>query len=73
MCLSRNKKNYTNFVRAQLSSHELALLFYNCLSKNGKVKFKTLLEKYSLLKNIDKYLIFNHEHLDEYEKSAFGK
>lgn len=28
-----NKKFYTNLVRAQLSSFELALLFYNCLSQ----------------------------------------
>jgi len=66
-----NKKRYTNFVRAQLSAGELALLFFNCLSKLGSEKFKPLIEKYSLLKNMDYGLIFNQEHLDNYNKKAF--
>ncbi len=68
----QNKKTYTNFVRAQLSSHELALLFYNCLSENGEEKFKPLLERYALLKNMNRELIFNATHLQNYEKSAYG-
>jgi hypothetical protein len=68
-----NKKVYTNFVRAQLSSHELALIFYNCLSQHGSEKFKPLIEKYALLKNINKELIFNQIHLSEYQNSAYGK
>jgi hypothetical protein len=66
------KKTFTNFVRAQLSSHELALLFYNCLSENGEEKFKPLLEKYALLKNMNRELIFNITHLNEYGKEAYG-
>lgn len=68
-----NKKTYTNFVRAQLSSHELVLIFYNCLSHNGNEKFKPLIEKYALLKNMNKSLVFNPSHLDEYKKSAYGE
>lgn len=45
-----DKRRYTTFVRAQLSSSELQLLFYNCLSRFGSENFKPLVEKYGLLK-----------------------
>jgi len=35
-----DKKFYTNLLRAKLSNNELLLLFYNCLYKYGKDKFK---------------------------------
>lgn len=66
-----DKKRYTNFVRAQLSAGELALLFYNCLSELGNEKFQPLIEKYSLLKNMDYGLLFNEEHLKNYDDNAF--
>ncbi|MCD8418536.1 putative phage abortive infection protein [Tenacibaculum finnmarkense genomovar finnmarkense] len=48
-----NKKyEYTSIIRSQLSDYELLWLFYNCLSSNGIEKFKKLIEKYSLLKNV---------------------
>lgn len=47
------KRLYTNLLRAQLSTHELALLFYNCLSDVGD-KFKPLVEEFALLKNLPK-------------------
>lgn len=68
-----NKKQYVSIVRAQLSSYEQAVLFYNCLHPNGREKFKLLTEKYSLFKNLDTSLIFNQLHLDEYKESAFGR
>ena len=55
------KKRYTNLIRAQLSSYELALLFFNCLSDEEK-DFKPLVEKYALLKNIDFNLLLSNEH-----------
>lgn len=67
------KKLYTNLVRAQLSSFELTFVFYNCLSKFGIEKFKPLVEKYALLKNLDTGLLIdpdNHQLL--FEQSAFG-
>lgn len=66
-----DKKRYSNIVRAQLSNYELALLFYNCLSEYGK-KFKPLVEEFSLLKHLDKSLVFNQEHIKEYDKKAYG-
>ncbi len=71
----RSKKFYTNFVRAQLSSSELGLLFYNCLSDYGNEKFKPLVEKYALLKNMPKRddFLIEHRHKKFYRRSAFGE
>lgn len=68
-----NKKQYSSIARAQLSSYEQILLFYNCQHENGKKKFKFYIEKYAVFKNIDVSLIINKEHLNEYDKSAYGK
>lgn len=68
-----DKRFYTNLVRAQLSSAELLLLFYNCLSPLGRDKFKPLVEKYALLKTIpDDDSLPAEELLREYGVSAFG-
>ncbi|MFC0776056.1 putative phage abortive infection protein [Terrimonas alba] len=42
----KEKYRYSTLVRAQLSSDEVLMIFYNCLSKNGIEKFKPLIEKY---------------------------
>lgn len=47
----KNKKLYTNIVRAQLSAQELLMLMYNCISRSES-KFIPLIEEYSLLKHI---------------------
>ena len=41
-----------NFARAQLSSYELAMLFYNGLWGEGRATFKPLAEKYGLFKHL---------------------
>lgn len=46
------KYQYASMVRAQLSRFELIWIFYNCLSPVGFKKFKPLIERYALLKNI---------------------
>lgn len=66
------KKFYTNLVRAQLSDAETALLFHNCLSSLGNLKFKPLIEKYSLLKNFQKRYEFADGLIERYEASAYG-
>lgn len=68
-----NKKQYSSIARAQLSSYEQILLFYNCLHENGNEKFKPYIEKYAVFKNIDDSLIINEKHFDEYDKSAYGR
>ncbi|WP_431510203.1 putative phage abortive infection protein [Variovorax sp. DAIF25] len=48
------KRRYTSFVRAQISSFECLMLFYNCLSEQGEENFKPLAEKYALFKHLPK-------------------
>jgi hypothetical protein len=68
------RKLYTNFVRAQLSSFELAMIFYSALTELDKGgKFKTLIEKYALLKSLPKGQLLNPEHLKLYDEKAYGE
>ncbi len=67
-----NKGSYTSLVRAQLSSHELLLLFYNCLSNYGQ-KFKPLIETYHLLKNMPDRELLHKNHVSYYDKTAYVK
>jgi hypothetical protein len=66
-----DKKQYTSLIRATLSSNELLLVFYNGLNEHG-LKFKPLIERYQLLKNMpfDKLLDVNHKLL--YTESAYN-
>lgn len=66
------RTKYTNLLRALLSSYELVLLFYNGLGRFGWNKLKPLLEKFSMLKNMDRSLIFQDEHLGKYNELAFA-
>ncbi len=68
-----NMRFYTNLVRAQLSSNELVLLFYNALSDKGREKFKPLIEKYSLLKTVQKDKLIDPNHVRLYSESAYGE
>lgn len=67
-----DKRFYTNMIRAQLSSAELTLLFYNCLSKLGNEKFKPLVEEYALLKTLPTDVLPLDGLLHAYSPSAFG-
>ena len=62
-----DKKRYASLIRAQLSAYELLLLFYNCLSEYGTVKFKPLINEYNLLKNINKNDLINPQHFALYD------
>lgn len=69
----KEKRKYTNLVRAQLSSYELILLYYNALSSFGNEKFRPLIEKFGLLKNMNDNLILNNYLCQEkYKQSAFN-
>ena len=46
------KYQYASMARSSLSPYELVLLFYNCLSTNGKEKFKPLIETFALFNNL---------------------
>lgn len=67
-----DKKYYTNLVRAQLSSAELKLLFYNCLSNWGAEKFKPMVEEFALLKTIPRTALPDRLLLQMYKPEAFG-
>lgn len=48
----RKKYEYACIMRSSLSQYELIMLFYNCLSSNGREKFKPLIERYAILNNL---------------------
>lgn len=68
---TEDKQKYADILRAQLSTHELLLLFYNGLSDYGNRKFKPLIENYSLLKNMPQQSLIELEHIKGYDSSAF--
>lgn len=49
---AQEKYEYAGLLRAHLSYMELIMVYYNCLSEYGCEKFKPLVERYHLLKNI---------------------
>lgn len=51
------KYHYATILRATLSRYELVLLFYNGLSVFGQEHLKPLLEKYSMLNNLNESLL----------------
>jgi hypothetical protein len=65
------KQQYASIMRAQLSSYELALLFYNCLGRAGNA-FVKLAEKYALFENIDPDDLIRPQHVSFLGRSAFG-
>lgn len=48
----KKKYEYACIMRASLSQYELIMLFYNCLSRNGREKFKPLIERYAIFNNL---------------------
>lgn len=68
-----DKQFYINIIRAQLSSYELVILFYNCLSDLGSERFKPLIEEYSLLESLDHSLLLDETDVDFYKPSAFDE
>jgi Putative phage abortive infection protein len=65
-----DKRLYTNLVRAQLSDPEAEILFLNGLTARG-AKFKPLIERYALLKNIRKDHPLFAEKMAEYDQASF--
>lgn len=64
---------YACIVRSQLSDYELVMLFYNCLTSNGREKFKPLIEKYVIFNNLREELLANVEHKKLYAETAYDK
>lgn len=66
-----NKYFYIKILRSLLSNSEIALIGLNCEHGEGKTKFKPLVEKYALLKNLSSDLVDNYEFKNCYSTSAF--
>lgn len=66
-----NATVYSKFVRSSLSSDELLVLFYNCHTMLGRDKFKPLIEKFNLFKNMPTDELISTSHLLFYDKQAF--
>ncbi len=69
----KEKYQYTSFIRAQLTDVELYWLFYNCTVGYGVEKFKPLIEKYTLLKNMPIGGLVRKEHIEWIDKSAYER
>ena len=67
------KELYGQLVRAQLSSEELILLFYNCLSDLGPAGYQGLIENYSMLQFVPRAALVRRDHIDFYRPRAFGR
>ena len=67
-----NKSSYTGILRAQMSSYELVLLFYNVLNPVG-AKLRTLVERYEFLENMEVGLLCNPpDEIPLVDQRAFG-
>lgn len=73
LILDDERYEYICIVRSQLSDYELVMLFYNCLSTNGKDKFKPLIERYSIFNNLRVELLAKNEYKEAYAKTAYNR
>lgn len=69
-------KLYLNFIQAQLSDEELSLIFYDCISSQGKDKkkqytFKYNLDKYGFLENIPCNALLDRKHYKIFYHTTF--
>lgn len=69
-------KSYLNFIQAQLTNEELALLLYDSISRNGMDKnrdytFKDNMDKYSFLENIPESVLANRNHYKIFSHTMF--
>lgn len=67
----KNKKQYTNIVRAHISGQELLLLLYNGIYYSSS-KFVPLMNKYAILKHIPIRAVPSPIELEFYSVKAFG-
>lgn len=72
----KERYDYANIVRSQLSDYELVMLFYNCLAQkdNGteENKFKPLIETYAIFNNLREDLLAKEDHYKLYNDGAYN-
>ena len=71
-----DKEKYLNLLQAQLSDEELALLFYDAISKFGENKegrqyFRDMLDETHFFENINSQVLLNRKHCFFYPKTIF--
>lgn len=72
-----DEKLYLGIIQSQLSDNELALLFYNCLSKYAKKKdtleprFYNIMDRYGFLENVDSDSLLSRNHHVLYPHTIF--
>lgn len=71
-----DKEKYLNLLQAQLSDEELALLFYDAISKYGENKegrqyFRDMLDETHFLENIKPQVLLDRKHCFFYPKTTF--
>ncbi|MBN1970270.1 MAG: putative phage abortive infection protein [Candidatus Delongbacteria bacterium] len=75
----KEKQFYCNIVRAQLSTDELVLIFYNSLTpinyysdkpNLGYPNFKYLIDNYDILQNMNSRLLLDKRHKDIFDKNV---
>lgn len=59
-----NKQHYAKIVRAQLSNHELVILFYNCYYHHRGLKFQKYTKTYDLFDNLNPNDLISASHLE---------
>ena len=67
-----DKKIYANLVRAQLSSHELALMFYSAAFYRQGVGMRKYLGRYNLLKHMPADKLFEPRHAEWMATATHG-
>jgi len=76
ICSFEKRKTYTNLIRAQLSSYELILLYYNCVWSGGGGRFKALVDRYEMLDNLElqriRFPTVDSDKLKLFGRNAFG-
>jgi hypothetical protein len=67
---------YLNFIQAQMTDEELALVFYDAMSdfaidSNREYTFKVMLDKYNFLQNMPEAVLLDRNHYKFYHKTVF--
>jgi hypothetical protein len=65
------KEDFAILVRSLLSSYELKMLFYNCLTPQGS-KFTVYVDRFSLFDNLDDSMVYRQEHLSYFSMRSYG-
>lgn len=68
-----DKRFYSNLLRAQISNHELVIIFYNCISSHGRERFLPLAIQFALFNNLPVSLLLAESHKDWLPPAAYAQ